>query len=128
MGRAMTEILLDKIHIRDLSLRCVIGITEDERREKQDVNIDVTLRADLRQAGRTDRIEDTVNYKVVEKRIVSLVEGSSCFLVERLAAEIAAVCLEDPRVAQVKVRVAKPGALRFARSVDAEIVRRRDER
>ncbi len=42
-----------------------------------------------------------------------------------MAAEIAAICLEDPRVEEVSVRVEKPGALRFARSVGVEIHRPR---
>ena len=37
----MSEQCLDKIHIRDLLLRCVLGVYDEERREKQDVNINV---------------------------------------------------------------------------------------
>ena len=114
---------LDKIHIRDLLLRCIIGINDDERREKQDVNINIALRADLSEPGRTDNIDDTVDYKMIKKRVISMVEKSSFFLVERLAARIAEVCLEDNRIREVRVQVAKPGALRFARTVEVEIER-----
>ena len=116
---------LDRIHIRDLKLRCIIGIYPDERREKQDVIVNITMFADLRPAGRSDRIEDTVDYKAIKKRIVALVEDSECFLVERLAEEVAQVCLADPRVARAEVCIDKPGALRFARSVAVSIVRGR---
>ena len=114
---------LDQIHIRDLLLRCVIGIYGEERREKQDVTINITLYADLRKAGRTDAIDDTVDYKAIKKQVIALVEESSFFLVERLAERIAELCLENSRVMQVRVRAAKPGALRFARTVEVEIVR-----
>jgi FolB domain-containing protein len=118
--------VLDRILIRDLMLRCIVGINEDERREKQDVRINIVLYTDLRLAGRTDRFEDAVDYRAIKKRIVALVEGSSYFLVEALAEAVAAACLEDVRVPRVRVRVEKPGALRFARSVGVEITRQRE--
>ena len=115
----------DKIHILDLLLRCVVGVTEDERREKQDVNINITLEADLSEGCRSDRIEDTVDYKTIKKNVIALVENSEFHLLERLAERIADVCLSDPRVVRAQVFVEKPGALRFARSVGVEIVRER---
>ena len=113
----------DRIHIRDLMLRCIIGFNDDERREKQDVTINIVLDADLSEACRTDRIEDSVNYKIVKKKIIALVERSSFNLIERLAEEVAGVCLESRRVKKVRVTIDKPGALRFARSVAVEITR-----
>jgi dihydroneopterin aldolase/D-erythro-7,8-dihydroneopterin triphosphate epimerase len=121
----MPERRLDEIHIRDLQVRCIVGVFPEERREKQDVVINVTLYADLRAAAQTDRIEDTVDYKRLKKRIVAAVEQSSCFLVERLAQCVADCCLEDRRVHRVRVSVDKPSALRFARSVAVEIMRER---
>jgi dihydroneopterin aldolase / 2-amino-4-hydroxy-6-hydroxymethyldihydropteridine diphosphokinase len=117
--------MTDQIHITDLLLRTIIGINDDERRNRQDVLINIVLQADTRPAGASDRIEDAVNYRTITKRIVALVEGSQYYLVEKMAAEIAAVCLEDPRVEAATVRVEKPGALRFARSVGVEIRRTR---
>ena len=114
---------LDRIHIRDLLLRCIIGLYDWEREKKQDVLINITLYADLGTACRTDRIEDTVDYKAIKKRVVEMVESSSYMLVERLAQEIADICLEHPRVQRVKVLVDKTGALRYARSVGIEIIR-----
>jgi len=122
---AADERRLDAIHLRDLHLRCIIGIFEDERRNLQDVLINITLHADLATAGRTDRIEDTVDYKAIKKRVVALVEASRFFLLEALAERIARTCLEDPRVERVAVTVDKPGALRFARSVAVAIERER---
>lgn len=121
----MTEAPLDKIRIQDLLTRCIVGIYPEERREKQDVIINITLFANLARAGQSDRIEDTVDYKGVKKAVLALVEPSSYFLLEKLAEAIAAICLAAPNVLRVTVSVDKPGALRFARSVAVEITRDR---
>jgi FolB domain-containing protein len=121
----MADLHLDRIYIRDLLVRCVIGASEEERREKQDINLNITLHADLRTAAKTDCLEDTVDYAEVKKKIVAMVEQSSFHLVEALADRVADVCLEDPRVYRAVVSVAKPGALRFARTVEIEITRDR---
>jgi FolB domain-containing protein len=113
----------DRIVISDLSVRCIVGINEDERREKQDVLINVSLFADLGKAGRSDRFEDAVDYRAIKKEIVRMVESSSYHLVEALAEAIAGLCLKSSGVHQVQVRVDKPTALRFARSVGVEITR-----
>lgn len=123
----MVERPLDMIHIRDLTIRCIVGIYPHERREKQDVSINITLHADLRKPGRTDCIEDTVDYKSVKKRVLAMVEASEFYLVEKLAERIAEICLEGQGVQAVRVLVEKPGALRFARTVGVEIFRRRQE-
>lgn len=115
----------DQIHIKDLLLRTIIGINEEERRNRQDVLINITLFADLRPAGISDQIADAVNYRTIAKQIIAMVEASSFFTVEKLATEIAAICLADARAEAAQVRVEKPGALRFARSVGVEIYRPR---
>ena len=117
--------MTDRILIKDLLLRTIIGINEEERRARQDVLINIVLYADTRAAGASDDIDDAVNYRTITKRVIKMVEGSRFYLVEKMAAEIAAICLEDPRVEEVSVRVEKPGALRFARSVGVEIHRTR---
>lgn len=119
--------MTDQIHIKDLLLRTIIGINNEERRNRQDVLINIVLHADTRAAGLSDAIEDAVNYRTITKRVIALVENSSFFLVEKMAAEIAAICLEDSRVQAATVRVEKPGALRFARSVGVEIYRTRTD-
>lgn len=117
----------DRIQIVDLLLRTIIGVNEEERRNRQDVLINITLYADTRAAGASDDIEDAVNYRTITKRVIKRVEESGFNLVERMAADIAAICLQDPRVEAVDVRVEKPGALRFARSVGVEIHRTRSD-
>ncbi len=116
---------MDRIMISDLAARCIIGVNEEERREKQDVLNNIILYADLSKACRSDRFEDTVDYRSIKKRIVKMVEESKYFLVEALAEAVAGICLSDPKVVEAKVRVEKPSALRFARTVGVEIIRSR---
>lgn len=87
--------------------------------------INLAIYADLRKAGQSDRFEDAVDYRAIKKRIVSMVENSRYYLMEAMAEAIAKICLDHPAVTKVQVRVDKPGALRFARSVGVEITRER---
>jgi FolB domain-containing protein len=123
----MADTPLDRIHIADLLVRCIVGTNPDERAKPQDVVINVTLHADLRAACRSDRIEDTVDYRSLKQRIVEMVEASHFFLVEALAEAVSDICLSDPRVRKARVRVEKPTALRFARTVGVEIERERSD-
>ena len=120
--------MADKVFITDLLLRTIIGVNPDEREKLQDVIINVVMEADTRAAGRSDDLTATVNYRTVAKWITEMVEASRFYLVEKMAAEIAGICLSEPHVERVTVRVEKPGALRFARSVGVEIVRSREDR
>lgn len=116
---------MDKITIRDIALRCIIGIYPEERREKQDVVVTITLHSNLDRAGRSDDVADTVDYKAVNKAVINLVEGSEFMLVEALAQAVADACLSFDGVEQADVVIEKPGALRFARTVAVEISRKR---
>ncbi len=118
---------MDRIAIRELAARCILGIDDEERREKQDVVVSLLIRADLRRAASSDRFEDTVDYRAIKKRVLSLIEGSTFHLLEALADAVARACLEFRGVEQVDVTVEKPGALRFAKSVAIEVTRRRQE-
>jgi FolB domain-containing protein len=116
---------MDKIIIKDLLLRGIIGINDDERVNKQDILINLVMFADTRAAAASDEIKDAVNYRTITKRIIRHVEGSADFLVEKLVSEIAQIVVTEYDVERVIVRVEKPGALRFAESVGIEIDRSR---
>ena len=121
----MAEVSLDRIHMRDLRCYCIVGIFEHERKTKQEVVINLTIYADLSKPCASDNIEDTINYKSLKQDILSMVENSGFFLIEKMAEEIATICLRDARVQRCDVSVDKPGALRYARSVAVEITRQR---
>ncbi|MGD9495228.1 MAG: dihydroneopterin aldolase [Armatimonadota bacterium] len=118
---------MDYLLIEDLLARCIIGINQDERRNKQDVLINVALGTDTRVAARSDDFADALDYREIKKRIFDMVEGSQFRLLEALAEAIADICLQYPGCRQVEVTVAKPSALRFARSVAVRITRSREE-
>lgn len=112
----------DKIIIKDLLLRGIIGLNDWEREKKQDILINLTLFTDMRAAGQSDNPDDILNYRTITKAIIDYVENSQHYLVEALATQIARLCVEHG-AGRVIVRVEKPGALRFAQSVGVEIER-----
>jgi FolB domain-containing protein len=118
---------MDLIEIDNLRLRCVIGFSEHERKDRQDVVIGLRIRADIRKAGETDSPDDAFNYRTVTKAIIGHVEASSYYLVEALATAIARICVVEHGAEWVQVRVHKPGALRFADSVGVVIERTHDD-
>ena len=114
---------MDQIIIRDLSARGIIGLNDWEREKPQEMLINLTLFADLHAAGRSDDIEDSVNYRTVAKKVLAHAESAGRLTVEALAADIARICLAEPGVLKARVRVEKPGAVRFSHSVGVEIER-----
>lgn len=115
---------MDKIFLSALTVECIVGIWEWERRVKQTVIIDLEMAADIRRAAASDRIEDTIDYKKVAKRLLQFVGDSQFNLVETLAEQIAHVIVTEFGVSWVKVRLNKQGAIRGARDVGIEIERR----
>jgi D-erythro-7,8-dihydroneopterin triphosphate epimerase len=112
---------LAKLHITDLLLRTVIGDNPWEREVKQDVVINITCEFDAAEAAASDALEDTVNYKSMKKKIIAEVESSSYRLLEKLTGRVLALAMEDPRGQSATVRVDKPQALRYAKSVSIEM-------
>lgn len=116
---------MDTIFLSDLRIDTVVGIWDWERKIRQTVSIDLEMGADIRAAAASDSIEDTLNYKLVAKRISQFVADAEFRLVETMAEKIAAVVLEEFDVPWVQVRVNKPGAIRGARDVGIQIRRSR---
>lgn len=114
---------MDKIFLSELKVDTVIGIWDWERKIRQTVVIDLEMSADIAKAAATDRVEDTLNYKSVAKRIQSFVADSSFQLVETLAERVAEIVRDEFAVKWVKVRVNKPGAIRGSRDVGILIER-----
>ena len=114
---------MDKVFIKGLKVKATIGVFEWERQIRQNVLLDIDMRADVPAAAASDAIDATVDYKAISKRVVELVEGSQCQLVETLAEEVARVIREEFSVGWVRVRIAKPFAVRAAQEVGVVIER-----
>jgi len=118
---------MDKIFLQNCFYRGHIGVSKSERAKTQAILIDLEISLDLKKAGKSDHLDDTVNYCEVKKRVGELVEKKEQILVEALAAAVAKLILTQyPRVCQVLVRVKKPqAALRNGvQMVGVEITRR----
>jgi len=118
---------MDKTFIKDLFVRGIIGIRDWERVTPQDILINVTVFSDTTRAGETDDISDCVDYSATAKMLQAHTETAERLTVEALANDLAKICLDLPLVKKVIVRVEKPGAVRFAKSVGVEIERKRDD-
>lgn len=117
---------MDQVFIKDLLVRGIIGVNDWEREKPQDILINIAISADLSAAGESDDISDSVNYKTIAKKAQAQAETAKRLTVEALAADIAKICLEVPGVQKVRVKVEKPNAVRFARSVGVEVERSRE--
>ncbi|MDO9547320.1 MAG: dihydroneopterin aldolase [Pelolinea sp.] len=116
---------MDKVFIKDLMVRGIIGISEKERSQPQDIVVNVTLYTDISEGSSSDNINDCVNYRTVAKAIIAHIQNVSRYTVEALAEDITDICLKTPKVEKVKIKVEKPGAVRFSKSVGVEIIRKK---
>ena len=118
---------MDKIIIKNLLARGIIGVHDWERTRPQNIMINITMFADTRRAAQTDSLDDCINYSTMSKKVLAHAETVNRLTVEALANDLAKICLEEQDVHKVIVRVEKPGAVRFAESVGVEIERSKDE-
>jgi FolB domain-containing protein len=116
---------MDKVFIKELRVRGILGIHDWERVAPREIVISVTLFTDTRKAAKSDDIADCVDYSATAKKIRAHAESAARMTVEALANDIARLCLEDWLVRKVNVRVEKPGAAAEAVSVGVEIERAR---
>ncbi len=114
---------MDQVIIKDLLCRGVIGITDQDRAQPQDILVNVVLFTDTQRAAQTDSIDDCVNYRTVAKKILAFIDQARRHTVEALANDLVQICLSEPGVQKVRLRVEKPGAVRFSKSVGVEIER-----
>ena len=116
---------MDKVIIKNIIARGIIGINDWERDKPQDILINIDLYTEMRVKAASDNIAECIDYSKVTKKVIYHAETAKRFTVEALAEDIAQICLEDPRVLKATVRVEKPGAVRFAQSAGVEIERAR---
>ncbi len=123
--RTTKALATDWIHLRQVAVRCVLGVYPAERRKPRKIRMDISLACGLRGAMASDRLRDTLNYETVAADAAAIAKTGKFFLVETLAERVAAACLRHAPVRVVRVVVDKPGALRHVRSVAVEIERRK---
>ena len=114
---------MDKIIIKDLVARGVIGVDDWERDILQEILINIVAYTDTQKAGELDDIQYSVDYRALSMKVLKHAELVGRLSVEALAEDIAHISLAQPNVQKVQVRVEKPGAIRFAKSVGIEIKR-----
>lgn len=114
-----------RIQIKDLKVDCILGVSDIERRKKQEIIINITLTVDAARAIETDDIADAVNYRSIYESVMVLVQNSQFHLLESLANAVLAYCMKDTRVLTATVSVEKPGVLEKAGGVCVEITRER---
>ncbi|WP_294503037.1 dihydroneopterin aldolase [uncultured Victivallis sp.] len=112
---------MDRIFINGLRVNALIGCYPAERERRQGITLDLELGVDLSAAAVSDELSDTVNYAELEERIHSLVSGSRFKLIEALAGAVGRLALEYERIRFVRVRVDKPRAAKYARSIAVEL-------
>lgn len=98
---------VDRIILQGMSFQGRHGVRPAEREHPQEFKVDVEVDCDLSEPGRTDRLDETIDYTKVHAIARAVIEGESAKLLETLAARIAKGVLSLPRVAAVSVKVAK---------------------
>jgi dihydroneopterin aldolase len=97
----------DRIELRGLRASGICGVLPEERERPQPLEVDLDIVADLSKAGRSDSLEDTVDYGAICSIVERVITTEGFNLLERLADRIAEVVLADDGVAEVEVAVRK---------------------
>ena len=114
---------MDKVIIKDLVARGIIGVNDWEREKPQEILINITVFTDTRRAAKSDDLADCVDYRALAKKAQTHAETAARLTVEALANDLADICLGEKGVERAIVRVEKPGAVRFSKSVGVEVER-----
>jgi dihydroneopterin aldolase len=114
---------MDIIFLGGLEIETIIGIYDWERQKKQIIVLDIEMAFDISKAAQSDDIADTLDYKAVSERVVSFVETSQFFLVEKLIEEIASLLRTEFSIPWVKIVLNKRGAITRAKDVGIMIER-----
>ena len=99
---------MDLVLLEGLEVRTVIGIYDWEREIRQTVRLDLEMAWDISKAGKTDNIEDTLDYFAVSQRLIQHVEASDFALVEALVESCATIVRKEFLVPWVRIKLSKP--------------------
>ncbi len=117
---------MDIVYLHGIEVDCVIGVWDWEREITQRITIDLDMGHDLVKAGKSDHLEDTLNYKEVSNQVREFCVERKAKLVESLAAGIADILLSSFACQWCKVKINKTGAVRGAKDVGVIIERTKD--
>jgi D-erythro-7,8-dihydroneopterin triphosphate epimerase len=109
------------LFVKNVTVTCIIGVNIDEREHEQEIRIQLFLWTDIAKATRSDNVEDALDYSTIYTEVVKRVELSKFFLLERLAYEVATICMQHPLTLKAKVVIEKIGALKKAESAGIEL-------
>ena len=98
---------LDRLLLRGILCMCHIGVTEEERRDRQRIEADLELHADLDEAGRTGDLAKAIDYREVSDAVRGLLESGSFHLLEAAAVRTLDAVLERFPVSRAVVRLRK---------------------
>lgn len=102
----------DIIFLHDLHVFGKHGVYEEERNVEQEFIIDVSATIDTTLAAKSDNLKDTVDYVQFKNIAEEIIQGISCYLVEKIGEDIAKRVLEDKRIVSVVVTIKKPAVLK----------------
>lgn len=114
---------MDKIIITDLRASGIIGVKSPERDQPQTLLLNINLFMDLKPAGLSDNIRDTVSYSTVAKSVIARVAETQFYTLEALADNLATMLLEGFDINAVSVRIEKPEFVANTSRVGVEIHR-----
>ncbi|KAJ3326466.1 trifunctional dihydropteroate synthetase [Blyttiomyces sp. JEL0837] len=118
---------MDKIVVRNLQVRNILGVDAWERSKKQPLTITLIIYTDISKSGGHDLLSDSINYGTVTKAVEKFSETSKYRSLEALAIGIARTCIFDCGADLVTVRIEKPRALLHSVGAGVEITRSRKE-
>ena len=116
---------MNSVFIKDLTIRCIIGLNEDERINEQDIIMNISLLVDNEGFGKKDNLDGSVDYSLLNQEIIMLVRKARSKTIEYLADQVAGLCLSKPFVNKVKLSIEKPAAIKDAKAAGVEIVRQK---
>lgn len=117
--------MMDKIIIKGLKTKCILGDYDWERKRPQKILLDLELETDLKLASQKDNLDaGMLDYNKLAKAVLLLVQKSSYHLIETLAEAIAQLCLKKFPVQGAKIRLSKPAAIQAADAAIVEIYRK----
>lgn len=105
------------IKIKNLKIKTIIGTNDWERKKKQEIVINVQIEFDGKKVSNTDNVKDSINYKILNKKIIALVESSDFYTLEKLSNAVLKLIIKDKNILKAMVEVDKPRSLRHTDSV-----------